>query len=361
MCAQAAEAHAGGAAGTLLPRFGARPSTRSSRSTAGRCKFVLRFQTITLLVAVATLALTDLSVHTSSPKASFPIQDTGVIQGISEAAQTVSFPAMSQRAAAAGEDHPEGSGGREPVVVHRHRRHQHHAEQRAHSDQSEAARRAQDQRQRCDPPAAAGAGQGRRHHAVHAAGAGSDGRRPRQPHAVPVHARRSQAGRVEHLRAADAGEAASSCRSCATWRAISRCRACRRSWCSTATPRRASASRRRPSIRRCTTPTASAQVSTMFTQLNQYHVVLEVKPEFRAAIRSICAICSSVRARDRRHRAGVVSGGLRRPPARSRTVQLPQLRRPAAARRLPDPAPQRASAAPRRPSTAYSRTAARCR
>ena len=50
----------------------------------------------TLLVAVATLALTVIMfIHI--PKGFFPIQDTGVIQGVSEAAQTVSFPEMSQR------------------------------------------------------------------------------------------------------------------------------------------------------------------------------------------------------------------------------------------------------------------------
>ena len=57
-------------------------------------RVVLRFQTITLLVAVATLALTAYQFYTI-PKGFFPIQDTGVIQGVSEAAQTVSFPEMS--------------------------------------------------------------------------------------------------------------------------------------------------------------------------------------------------------------------------------------------------------------------------
>ncbi len=55
---------------------------------------VLRFQTLTLLVAVATLGLTVL-LFLYIPKGFFPIQDTGVIQGISEAAQTVSFHEMS--------------------------------------------------------------------------------------------------------------------------------------------------------------------------------------------------------------------------------------------------------------------------
>jgi multidrug efflux pump len=58
-------------------------------------KFVLRFQTITLLVAIATLAITVVQ-FIYIPKGFFPIQDTGVIQGVSEAAQTVSFTEMSR-------------------------------------------------------------------------------------------------------------------------------------------------------------------------------------------------------------------------------------------------------------------------
>jgi multidrug efflux pump len=57
-------------------------------------KVVLRFQTMTLLVAVATLAVTII-LFILIPKGFFPIQDTGVIQGISEAVQTVSFTEMS--------------------------------------------------------------------------------------------------------------------------------------------------------------------------------------------------------------------------------------------------------------------------
>jgi multidrug efflux pump len=56
---------------------------------------VLRHQTATLLVAVSTLVLTIL-LYIYVPKGFFPIQDTGVIQGISEAAETVSFPEMAR-------------------------------------------------------------------------------------------------------------------------------------------------------------------------------------------------------------------------------------------------------------------------
>ncbi len=59
-------------------------------------RFVLRFQTVTLLVAVGTLVLT-VYLYYVIPKGFFPVQDTGVIQGISQAGQTVSFQAMADR------------------------------------------------------------------------------------------------------------------------------------------------------------------------------------------------------------------------------------------------------------------------
>ena len=59
-------------------------------------KFVLRYQTITLLVAVATLMLT-IFLYIAIPKGFFPVQDTGVIQGISQAPETISFEAMATK------------------------------------------------------------------------------------------------------------------------------------------------------------------------------------------------------------------------------------------------------------------------
>ncbi|GGU54732.1 multidrug transporter [Pseudomonas laurentiana] len=59
-------------------------------------QWVLRHQPLTLLVAVATLGLTVV-LYLAVPKGFFPVQDTGVIQGISEAPQSVSFAAMSER------------------------------------------------------------------------------------------------------------------------------------------------------------------------------------------------------------------------------------------------------------------------
>jgi multidrug efflux pump len=90
---EAAEAQAGGRQGRLY-----RASERAFEAIIAlygtMLRVVLRWQTITLLVAVGTLVLTCYQFWTI-PKGFFPIQDTGVIQGVSEAAQTVSFPEMS--------------------------------------------------------------------------------------------------------------------------------------------------------------------------------------------------------------------------------------------------------------------------
>ena len=59
-------------------------------------KVVLRYQTITLLVAVATLLLT-VFLYIIIPKGFFPVQDTGVIQGISQAPQTIGSKAMAEK------------------------------------------------------------------------------------------------------------------------------------------------------------------------------------------------------------------------------------------------------------------------
>jgi multidrug efflux pump len=57
---------------------------------------VLDHQAATLVVAVLTLALT-VALYVAVPKGFFPVQDTGLIQGISEAEQSISFAAMAER------------------------------------------------------------------------------------------------------------------------------------------------------------------------------------------------------------------------------------------------------------------------
>jgi multidrug efflux pump len=59
-------------------------------------QWVLRYQTATLLVAVGTLVLTVI-LYIIVPKGFFPVQDTGIIQGFSQAPETISFTAMSDR------------------------------------------------------------------------------------------------------------------------------------------------------------------------------------------------------------------------------------------------------------------------
>jgi multidrug efflux pump len=59
-------------------------------------RWVLRHQTATLIVTVATLLLT-IVLYIVVPKGFFPVQDTGQILGISEAPESVSFSSMAQR------------------------------------------------------------------------------------------------------------------------------------------------------------------------------------------------------------------------------------------------------------------------
>jgi HAE1 family hydrophobic/amphiphilic exporter-1 len=59
-------------------------------------KIVLRHRFITLMVMLGTIAMTGF-LYTVIPKGFFPQEDTGIIQGITEASQDISFPAMAQR------------------------------------------------------------------------------------------------------------------------------------------------------------------------------------------------------------------------------------------------------------------------
>ncbi len=60
----------------------------------GWLSWVLLHQKLTLIVAVALLGVTAL-LYAYVPKGFFPVQDTGIIQGVSEAAQSVSYGAMA--------------------------------------------------------------------------------------------------------------------------------------------------------------------------------------------------------------------------------------------------------------------------
>ena len=58
--------------------------------------WVLQRQPLMLLATVATLALT-VALYFAVPKGFFPVQDAGLVQGISEAPQAISFQAMRER------------------------------------------------------------------------------------------------------------------------------------------------------------------------------------------------------------------------------------------------------------------------
>jgi multidrug efflux pump len=100
---------------TLVPMLCAKLLRRPSEATEGRFErwsritfekltgrydraliWVLDRQRATLLVAVGTLALTAF-LYVEIPKGFFPVQDTGLIQGISQASQGISYGAMAER------------------------------------------------------------------------------------------------------------------------------------------------------------------------------------------------------------------------------------------------------------------------
>jgi multidrug efflux pump len=85
-------AHAGGEEQAMGARWFARLIDFYDRCLV----VVFRHQTLTLLVAVGTVALTVL-LYIVVPKGFFPVQDTGLIQAVTEAPQSVSFDAMSKR------------------------------------------------------------------------------------------------------------------------------------------------------------------------------------------------------------------------------------------------------------------------
>ncbi|KWU21684.1 multidrug efflux RND transporter permease subunit [Achromobacter xylosoxidans] len=87
MCARLLPPHAEHPPG-LLDRLQAR--------YAGWLDVTLRHQRLTLLAMLATVALTAL-LYLAVPKGFFPAQDGGVLQGVTQSAQSTSFEAMSQR------------------------------------------------------------------------------------------------------------------------------------------------------------------------------------------------------------------------------------------------------------------------
>ena len=84
-------AQEGGRFGTAVQRFFDRVVDRYD----GQLQWVLRHQGLTLLVALLTMALT-VALYMAIPKGLFPTQDTGQLQARIEAAQDVSFARMAE-------------------------------------------------------------------------------------------------------------------------------------------------------------------------------------------------------------------------------------------------------------------------
>ena len=168
---------------------------------------VLDHQGVTLVIALATMAVT-VWLYVIVPKGFFPVQDTGLIQGISVAAPDHLLRRHGAASAGAGRGDPARPRRGQREFVHRRGRQQHHPEQRPLPDQPEAEGRAPPGCDRNRPPPAAGNRCGPRRVAVSAAGAGLDDRRRHQPHAIPVRAGKSEPVGVQYLGAETAGTAA---------------------------------------------------------------------------------------------------------------------------------------------------------
>ncbi|MCJ2043468.1 MdtB/MuxB family multidrug efflux RND transporter permease subunit [Methylobacterium sp. J-078] len=99
LCARLLKAHVPGSA-ERREGFIARAARRGMDGIIagyGRMlRVVLRHQTLTLVVTLGTIALTAY-LFVVIPKGFFPVQDTGVIQGVTQADQTVSYAAMAER------------------------------------------------------------------------------------------------------------------------------------------------------------------------------------------------------------------------------------------------------------------------
>ena len=121
-------------------------------------RIVLEHRAATMLVFLATLAATVI-LYLDVAKGFFPAQDTGIIQGIVEAPQNVSFSAMGRNQQEHRKARARGQGRAKRLVVHRRGWREHDAQQRPDADQPQAAPRTRCLRRAGRPPAS-----GRRAH-----------------------------------------------------------------------------------------------------------------------------------------------------------------------------------------------------
>ena len=116
------------------------------------------------------------------------------------------------------------------------------------------------------------------HHAVHAAGAGPDARQHRQPHPVPIHPGERRLRRARAPGRRSSWPRCASSRSSRTWSATRRTTAWRPTSPSTATPPRGCGVSVGTVDNALYDAFGQRIVSTIFTQSNQYRVILEADP-----------------------------------------------------------------------------------
>jgi multidrug efflux pump len=237
---------------------------------------ILRHQTATLLVAAGTLVLTTYQFM-EIPKGFFPIQDTGIIQGVSEAPKAISFPAMSerqQRLAAIILKDPEVESISSFIGIDGTNLTLNSGRIRSTGSRWRSARSTP----AMDSPPPTGTGESRWHQPVHATRTGSIRRRPSQPHALQL-TRRSEYDELNAFapRMVEGMRQLPQLRDVASDQQVDGLRA-RPSTIAALHP----AWRHRGTIDNTLYDAyGQRQVSTIFTQLNQYHVVLEVKGGFQ--------------------------------------------------------------------------------
>ena len=240
---------------------------------------VLEHERLTLALAALTLLLT-VYLYVVIPKGFFPTQDTGVLQGISVAPQSISFAAMAARQQALADvilEDPDVeslssfigidgvnmtmNSGRFLINLKPHDK-----------------RRARDHRYRTPPHQ--GHRNRHRHRALPSAGAGSGDRNEHQPHPISVRPRRTPISRVRCLRP-EAGRAppASAARS-RTSPALSKPRDSPPSSLSIVRPPRGSALRWPRSTTRSTMLSGNGSSRPSSPNRTQRRVILETNPAF---------------------------------------------------------------------------------
>ena len=167
----------------------------------------LRFQFITLMVFLGTVSVT-VYLYIEIPKGFFPPQDTGMVIGVTEGAQDVSFAEMSriqQKLAAIIQADPDTAGYVSAVGAGT-------GGQTGNNGRFYISLKPWDERtggsaQAIHRAGAAEAGEGRRRRAVPAGGAGHPRRRPAVQDRVPVHAAGRQPERALRVGAEDPRQA----------------------------------------------------------------------------------------------------------------------------------------------------------